>query len=97
MILYHSLNLSHRISIEQLREDQIHNTVATMHKIHMIQISGHSPPPSAAVLGGGVDGTHLPCQTEDSARWVRAFFISIHTICLVQFDFSNFAVRMVDQ
>jgi hypothetical protein len=32
MILYHSLDLSYRISIRRLRVDQIHDTVAIMHK-----------------------------------------------------------------
>jgi hypothetical protein len=96
MILYHSLNLSHRISIEQLREDQIHNTIATMHKIHMIQISRHSPPPSAAVFGG-LTGRIYRVKQRTVLGGSELFFISIHTICLVQFDFSNFAVRMVDQ
>jgi hypothetical protein len=32
MVLYHSLDLSHQISIGWLRGAQIHNTVATVHK-----------------------------------------------------------------
>jgi hypothetical protein len=31
-VLYHSLDMSHQISVERLRVDQIHNNVATVHK-----------------------------------------------------------------